>query len=280
MLPGCKARELPGPAGNDQEVGIAEKMLSARLGATPASWLLQEAPDLQREAGFRIQKLQLETQLEKGETLTGWKMGGTRITDPGLQPDPFYGYSLTSNLYSQEEPVSPAHFVDAAPLVEAEVAIWIGKDLVGPAVTRDELLSAISGVGGAIELVSPRLTGESVAPTVAQLLTDNVAHAGAIPGEVKVGVNAFDFDGEIAVARIEGEEKARGSSKDIMGEAGTPLDAALWLANELPRHGLHLKAGEFILTGSLYDNPTLHPGESIEIEFSTLGTIRMTLADL
>ena len=62
-----------------------------------------------------------------------------------------------------------------------------------------------------------------------------------------------------------------------MGTSGTAIDGVLWLANELPKHGLFLKSGDYVVTGSVYTNPTVEPGDQAALEFSTLGTIAFTV---
>lgn len=275
-LTSCERQETPAEEPEADRV-LAERLLAARLDASPIDWLAEEVPTLTRADGFRLQKMQLDMQLAEGASRVGWKMGGTRITDPAASPDPIYGYVLSSNVFDPDVPVSPELFVDQTPLIEAEVAIVLGEDLPGPEVTREELIAAIDGIAGAIEIVSPRLPSADAPPPPAHLLADNVAHAGALVNDVRIPVEAFDFDAETVTATIDGEEVANGSSAEIMGTSGTPLDAALWLANALPKHGMHLRAGEFILTGSLYDNPSLLPGQTAEISFSSLGNQRVTL---
>lgn len=114
---------------------------------------------------------------------------------------------------------------------------------------------------------------------MAHVLADNVAHAGAILSPLRLPVGDFDFDAETAAILINGELRVTGSGAPIMGTTGDPIDAVVALANELSQRGLVLRAGQFVMTGSMVDNPTAKAGDSVELRFSTLGTIRLSLTN-
>lgn len=266
----------------DAEVSvIAEHIAAAQRERTTTPDLAANYPTLDRSAAYAVQLLTLSRAEVDGARVRGWKLGGTRITDPLAAPDPLFGYSLDAHVYEADKPLPANDFVGGAPEVEAEVALFIGHDLPGPTVSRQELLAALDGVGGAVEVLSKRLTpspaDDPASLTPEHAVADNLSHGGVILGDARVPAEAFDFDGETAHMFINGESAASGSSRDIMGSHGSPLDAVLWLANELPRHGRYLKAGDYVVTGSLYANPTVRPGDRAELRFSTLGTISFSV---
>ncbi|MBI1893372.1 MAG: hypothetical protein HYS14_04600 [Candidatus Rokubacteria bacterium] len=61
------------------------------------------------------------------------------------------------------------------------------------------------------------------------------------------------------------------------GEAvlGHPLNALAWLANELPKWGRSLKAGEFVTTGTCTDIYVAKAGDNIQADFGTLGSVEV-----
>ena len=258
---------------------VAERLVLLRRSAASSPLLAERLPGLDRETAYEIQRLSQEIESAGGNVRRGYKMGGTRITDPEASPDPVYGYSLASNVFESSATVDADRFVDRTPLIEAEVAVWIGEDLPGPEVSREELEAAIEGVSGAIELVTVRMTPRDPdgAVPMAYVVADNVAHAAAVVSDERTPLGEVDLDAVEAHVLIDGEERARGNSDAIMAD-GELIEAVLWLANELPRHDDYLRAGEFVLTGSLYDNPPLRPGEEATVVFSDFDTVRVALA--
>ena len=257
---------------------IAGHLLATRDRLAKTADLARHYPRLSRAEAYAIQRLSLDQQEGGGDSLVGWKLGGTRLTDPNAQPDPLFGYILASNVYDEGAAVPAGRFVDGAPQVEAEVAFWIEQDLPGPTVTREQLEAAVS-VGGAIELITPRLVpaqpGDTTALPTELALADNLSHAGVVMGDKRVAPADLDLAGESAWILVNGEEKARGSARQIMGT--NPMDALFWLANERPKHGRPLRAGDFVVTGSLYDNPTVRAGDDVRVVFSTLGEVTFSL---
>jgi 2-oxo-3-hexenedioate decarboxylase/2-keto-4-pentenoate hydratase len=57
---------------------------------------------------------------------------------------------------------------------------------------------------------------------------------------------------------------------------GHPLHALAWLANSLAEHGQPgLKAGEFVLLGSVVETQWLKPGDRVEIDIPQLGELSL-----
>ena len=64
-------------------------------------------------------------------------------------------------------------------------------------------------------------------------------------------------------------EVASGMSSLVMGH---PLNALAWLANAHGEHGLPgIRAGEFVLLGSVVQTQWLNAGDKVRIEVSELG---------
>ena len=261
------------------EIPFAQHLLAARRNAKTTRALSIYLPNIHRVSAYRIQQATMEAEEETGDWRIGWKMGGTHVSDPDAQPDPSYGYSLSSHHFAEGTAIPSNLFVGDSILVEAEVAVYITKDLPGPQVTREQLLTAIDSIGGALELISTRLLPASDddpgSLTMEHLIADNLSHAGVIFGTKKVPLLDIDPGNETVRAVIDGEEKASGSSRFIY--CADPIGAVLWLANELPKQALHLRKGEFVITGSIYANPTLYAGQRADVTFSTLGTISVEL---
>lgn len=282
----CEPEKPPAPAeltdllaAGATEQDIADHLLEAEHMATPTRALVAHYGAMDREQAYDVQLVALEKELARNKRLIGWKMGGTRVADSTGSPDPSFAYILSTDSLADGQTLPPDPFVGDSVLVEAEVAFIMGQDLPGPVVSEDELSDAVESVVGAIELISIRvLPGPAgVEPTTNHMIAARLSHAGVILGNRRVPLSEFDLAGEQAVALIDGEERASGRSNQIMN--ADPFEGLMWIANALPKHGRHLRAGDVVITGSLYDNPTLKPGQEATIRFSTLGRVSVSLAD-
>ena len=89
------------------------------------------------------------------------------------QPD--FGPVLDTMVVPAGEPVERSRFIQ--PKIEAELALHLGRDLVGPGVTRSQAADAVAGVSVAVEVIDSRIEDWKIG------LTDTVADlasAGAV----------------------------------------------------------------------------------------------------
>jgi 2-keto-4-pentenoate hydratase len=56
-----------------------------------------------------------------------------------------------------------------------------------------------------------------------------------------------------------------------MGE--DPLAALVWAANELPKYGMHLEAGDFVVSGTVCVPLRVGAGDTASIHFTSLGSL-------
>ncbi|MEZ5101541.1 MAG: fumarylacetoacetate hydrolase family protein [Thermoleophilia bacterium] len=155
-------------------------------------------------------------------------------------------------------------------VVEAELAFVLARDLPGEGPhTTEDVLAAVDAVHLAVEVPDTRLERYADVP-VAQILADD-AYAGLfvlgpeVPGGRELDLAAV----ETAIAR-NGEVAERGRGANVLGD---PRAALTWLANELPRHGLHLRAGDVVTTGTTTVPVPIAPGDRVEATFVGLGSI-------
>ena len=258
---------------------IAGHLLDAEHRAIPTRALATHYADMTRETAYGIQLLSLGEEISEGGRLIGWKMGGTRVTDPTSAPDPSFAYILATDSLDSGERVYPDTFVGDSVLVEAEIAFVMGEDLSEPVSSKAELLDAVESVVGAIELISirilPALGGDP--PSTNLMIAARLSHAGVMLSEERFDPSTIDLEAETVVVEVDGVEVSSGAAGQIMNSS--PLDALMWLTNELPRHGLGLRAGDVVITGSLYDNPTLKASQTAVVRFSSLGDLSVSLAE-
>jgi 2-keto-4-pentenoate hydratase len=120
----------------------------------------------------------------------------------------------------------------------------------------------------AIEIVDDRYRDYAAlgAPT---LIADDFFGAGCVLGPAVADFDPTRLAASRARMRIDGRDVGAGVGTDILGE---PLEALVWLANNLAQRGQHLRRGEFVLLGSLVQTQWVAAGQSVEIENDALGS--------
>jgi len=74
---------------------------------------------------------------------------------------------------------------------------------------------------------------------------------------------------------VNGVELGRGTGDLIMGH---PFEALAWLANSRAKHGFDaLKAGEFVLLGSVVETKWLDAGDEVRVEIEQLGELKLSV---
>lgn len=262
-------------AGADRAAIVAHLMQAERMKKNTGA-MVKLYPDLDRQTAYDIQADILAEKL-KMERRIGWKIGYSRMPEGETTVDPIFGHIMETNKFQQNTALSPSLFVNDTTAVEGEFAFWIGKDLPGPDVTREQVIDAISAVGGVVELLSSWTRGpKGMETTHTHDITGNVFHVGVILGEKRVKLKDIDFTQEIVTAEINGAAKATASGTTLMGK--DPIEAITWLANELPKYtDTHLKVGDFVISGTVFSPPLMGPGGTAKMHYSTLGTIEVEL---
>ena len=92
------------------------------------------------------------------------------------------------------------------------------------------------------------------------LVADDFFNAACVLGTPIEDWRALDFDGAAWSLTINGAEVGSGSGGDILGH---PLEALAWLANALASRGQSLKAGEFVLLGSVVETRWVEQGDLV-----------------
>ena len=260
------------------ENNLADQLVQIKQTLSP-SYVLSGYPDMDRDIAYKIQLEAFRSESEDGNYLVGWKMGGSRVVDKSVPPDPSFAYMLLSDSLPDGANVSGAKYVNGDLLVEAEIAFIMGSDLKGDGHTMEAVMEAVAEVAGAIELIDIRIVpgADGVPPSMNHNIAAQLSHAGFILTEQRHALEGFDLTGETARVLVDGVEQAYGNGSQIMGT--TPLDAIHWIANALPKQGHYLRAGDVVITGSLYDNPTLVAGSTAHVEFTSFGAISVSMGE-
>ncbi len=154
--------------------------------------------------------------------------------------------------------------------VECEIAVSLAADLPGGHVyDRDSVGDAVRTVMAAIEVVNDRFIDYRSIDTPT-LIADDFFAAGCVLGRPVTDWRALDLTTLSGRMAIDGKEVGKGVGGDILGH---PFAALAWLANRRAEAGLPLRAGEFVLLGSLVQTQWVERGAVVEVEIAELGRV-------
>jgi 2-keto-4-pentenoate hydratase len=160
--------------------------------------------------------------------------------------------------------------------VECEIAVRLGADLPpGKDPYRiDSVADAVEGVMAAIEIVDDRYA-DYRSLGVPMLVADNFFNAGCVLGALRRDWRDLDLTGLEGRMWINDEQVGAGRGALVMGH---PLAALAWLANTRNQYRLEpLRAGEFVLLGSVVATRWLNAGDRVKTEVQGLGQLELTI---
>ena len=246
---------------------IMQHLYQHELNQTQTGALAANFPDMTRERAYAIQRTRLLAH-SKLRAHVGWKLGWTRLAGPEDTLDPILGHYMSDRVYEEDNPVSTRYFTAGSAAAEPEIVFYLNKDLKGPNVSRAEVIEAIEGVGIAMEFVNFRVTEPR---SREHAIADNGIAAGVVLGRARYSLDDLDFSTIEGRVTVNGDESNNGMATSIMGE--DPIAALVWAANELPKWGMHLKAGDFVVSGTVCVPLPVSAGDSAEIRFSGMGSL-------
>lgn len=155
--------------------------------------------------------------------------------------------------------------------VECEIAVYIERDLPAQGAPYDQasVAAAVGACGAAVELVDDRYVDYRSLDTPT-LIADDFFDCGCVLAAPVRDWRALDLAGASGSTHINGVEVGRGHGGDVMGH---PLAALAWLANHLAARGRGLRAGEFVLTGSVVETRWVARGDLVQTHIDGLGGV-------
>ncbi len=162
--------------------------------------------------------------------------------------------------------------------MECEIVVRLGRDLPPQATpyTRESVAEAVDEIMPGIELVDERYQ-DFHALGVPTLVADDFFNAGCVLGPARRDWRSLDLGALLGRTWINGVEVASGRGAAVLGH---PLNALAWLANAQHEYGLPgLKAGEFVMLGSLVQTQWLNAGDKVRIAIESLGEVRLDVGD-
>jgi 2-keto-4-pentenoate hydratase len=215
----------------------------------------------------------------------GYKAG---LTNPAVQKRFGADAPVWGTLYAPMLPADGA-VVDAAfgarPLFEADMLVRISDAAVNSAKTADDVMAAIDQVIPFIEL--PDLVVQTPAPPKLNGAAITAINVGARLGVTGAPIPVPVTRGEraqllaalrdmVVLVKVNGAEADRGKGSDILDH---PLNAVVWLVQDMAREGRALKPGDLISLGSFSRLTPPKPGMAVEVSYHGLpGTPNVKVA--
>lgn len=259
MLSEVKARHAARIIWQCWEDGTAIEALPANL--RPAN----------RADGYAIQT---HFEAMSGRPIFGWKIAATsRAGQQHIGVDgPLAGRLLAERVHDDGATLAFGH--NRMAVAEAEFAFRLAADLPPRADTysTEEVLAAVGALHSAIELPDSRFERFEQAGA-GQLIADNAcAHEFVLGPAMPETWRGTDLSRHAVTLTVDGKGSNDGIGANVLGD---PRIALAWIANELSVHGVGLKAGQVITTGTCTTPMPVGPGDSVVADFGALGRVRM-----
>ena len=222
--------------------------------------------------GLRAQMTLRQKHVATGARQAGWKVGfGAPAAMEKLKlTAPLVGFVLDCALLPSGHAASLTGW--RKPAAEAEIAAYLGRDLPADA-SRDEARAAIAAIGPAIELAD--IDGPT--DDVTAILSGDIFQRHVVLGPRDTTRNGARLDGLKARVARSGTDVA--VPDDLQSGTGEIVDIVRHVADVAAAIGDGLRAGQFIICGSLTPPLLLEPGErDVTLSLEPIGTVSVRFA--
>jgi len=248
----------------------ADMIADHRLRRSPLPALPEDCRPQNEQAAYDVQARLHERLMAAGlGPVAGHKIG---CTTPVMQAflgidNPCAGAVFAPTVRELRGVFRHADFLHVG--VECEIAVRLSADITPDKGPYDEnrVATAVAACMAAIEVVDDRYVDYRRLDTPT-LIADDFFDAGCVLGAPLSEWDPLDLAKLAGRMTINGVEVGRGVGADIMRH---PLSALAWLANHRAARGESLRAGTFVLLGSLVETKWVQSGDEVAIAIEGLG---------
>ena len=222
-----------------------------------------------KATAYRVARMVEE---ELGWQVAGWKIAAMK---EGLQrqlrtDSPIYGRVFAPLIVSS--PASVEHARQCSPIPEVEYQARLGGDLPPreKPYTLEEVTEAVDSLHPGIELAECRFVHDAAFPPLPAILADGAGSGTVACGAAIPDWRARDIAGQEVRLTCNGVLRRKGTAAEALDHPMVPLT---WLANELSRTGIGMKAGQTISTGTLTGMLRPKPGDTYVADFGPFGGV-------
>jgi len=210
---------------------------------------------------------------ELGWPVLGWKIAAMKEEmQQALRTDsPIYGRVY----FTKETPHSAVHAMLASPIPEVEYQAKLGSDLPPreKPYTIEEVTDAVASLHPGLELAECRFIHDTAFPALPAILADGAGSGTIVYGPAIEDWKTRDVAGPEATLSSDGRLRRKGTAGAALDHPMVPLT---WLANELSRTGVGMKAGQMVSTGTLTGMLAPKPGETYVADFGPFGSVTVS----
>jgi len=226
---------------------------------------ITDGRSLTKADAYDIQSKFVNRRIAEGAAVTGHKVG---LTSEGIQEqlgvnEPDFGRLLDTMFVDDMVPFEEL----IQPRVEPEIGFVIGEAL-DPPVTYIDVLRATQSIVPVLEIIDSRVRDWNI--EIQDTIADNASSAMYLVGEQTSAVDNLDLSLEGVKVHRNGSYESGGIGAAVLGH---PARAVAWLANTLADLNKELEPGHLVLSGSFIPAIDLHPGDTLTVEFTSLGTV-------
>ena len=248
---------------------LAAELALAERTRVPVQPISSRFPGLELSDAYRVQTINLQRRLTAGAVRLGHKVGLTnkRMQEQLGVNEPDFGFLLDDMQVAGGHGLTLGAFIAAR--VEPEICFLIDRDLVGPNVTRSDVMAATSALAPALEVIDSRIADWKI--KLVDTVADNASSARVVVGPwTALGPDGFDVIGAEGWIERDGLVVSTGHGSDV---AGDPAAAVAWLVNKLAEFGGGVRAGEIVIPGALTASLPLDSGRLFTAAVDGLGSV-------
>lgn len=201
--------------------------------------------------------------------ITGYKAG---LTNPAVQKKFNHDQPVRGTLFKEmllpDGSEVPARF-GARPLFEADLLVRVKSSAIHQAKTAADVIKYVDAVIPFIELPDLMVQEPGKLDGAGITYINVGARFGVMgkPMSVSPALTTQLADMTVRVLDGQGQELDRGKGSDVMGH---PLNAVIWLAQDVARSGGRLRAGDLLSLGSFSKLTPPKPGMDIRVVYDGL----------
>ncbi|MGK2926426.1 MAG: 2-keto-4-pentenoate hydratase [Lysobacterales bacterium] len=252
---------------------LANELYRAERECRPIRPLTEQHPGLSLADAYRVQQINVDRRLARGERIIGHKIG---LTARAMQikfgvDEPDYGHLLDTMWLDGRAPLDMGELID--PQIEVEPAFVLGADLAGPAVTIDDVLAATDYISVCFEVIDSRIVDWRI--MLQDTVADNGSSARVVLGSERMRPKDLRLEDMKTELEVDGRVVETGNTGAILDH---PANGVVWLANAVAQFGVRLKAGHVILPGTCTRSYRINGHREAKGRISGLGEVCLTLA--
>lgn len=211
----------------------------------------------------------------------GWKIAATSTAGQShIGVDgPLAGRILAEFMRTESSPIPLA--TNRMRVAEAEFAFRLGTALPprDKAYAVDEVMGAVDALFPAIEVPDSRFADFAKVGGPALIADDACARELVLGRQVQADWRGIDLSRHTVKGHwrnASGKTEVRdGIGANVLGD---PRVAMTWIANELSQHGIGLRAGEIVTTGTCLIPIAIVEGDHVRADFGVLGEVSASFA--